>query len=110
MASLSDHPHACSDCGAEVNVDGIRGLSCSRGRHSRHSSLNHIVKRSLEAAKIPCHVEPSGLYRSDGKRPDGASVVPWQRGKMLVWDATCSDTFSASHREIYSCPRARGSE
>ena len=27
-------------------------------------------------------------------------MVPWQRGKILVWDATCSDTFAASHREI----------
>ena len=65
------HPNACSDCGAEVNVDGIHGLSCrySRGRHSRHFALNDIVKRS------------------DGKRPDGASVVPWQRRKILVWDA-----------------------
>ena len=96
------HLHACSDCGAEVNVDGIHGLSCrySRGCHSRHSTLNDTVKRSLEAAKIPYHLEPSGLYRSDGKCPDGASVVPWQRGKILVWDATCSDTFASSHREI----------
>ena len=96
------HPHARSNCGAEVNVDGIHGLSCrySRGRHSRHSALNDIIKCSLEAAKIPYHLEPSGLYRSDGKRPDGASVVPWQRGKILVWDATCLDTFAASHREI----------
>ena len=83
-------------------MDGIHGLSCrySRGRHSRHSALCDIVKHSLEAAKIPCHLEPSGLYRSDGKCPDGASVVPWQRGEILVWDATCSDTFAASHREI----------
>ena len=96
------HLHACSDCGTEVNVDGIHGLSChySRGHHFRHSALNGIIKRSLEAAKIPCHLEPSGRYRSDGKRPDGASVVPWQRGEILVWDATCSDTFAASNREI----------
>ena len=42
------HPHTCSDCGAEVNVDGIHGLSCrySRGRHSRHLALNDIVKHS----------------------------------------------------------------
>ena len=53
------HPHACSDCGAEVNVDGIHGLSCrySRGRHSRYSALNDIVKCSLEAAKIPSPLE-----------------------------------------------------
>ena len=35
--------------------------------------MNDIIKRSLESAKIPCHLEPVGLYRSDGKRPDGAS-------------------------------------
>ena len=31
---------------------------------------------SLDAAQIPFHLEPSDLYRLDGKRPDGASVVP----------------------------------
>ena len=64
-------------------------LSCcfSRGRHSRHASLNDIIKHSLDTAKIPSHLEPSGLYRSDGKRPDVASVVPWMRVKILVWDA-----------------------
>ena len=96
------HPHAFSDCGAEMNVDGIHDLSCrySRGRHFRHSAFNAIVKHSLESAKILCYLEPSGLYRSDGKRLDGASVVPWQRGEILVWDATCSDTFAASHMGI----------
>ena len=96
------HPHACCDCGAEVNEDDIHDLSCRyrRGHHFHHFALNDIVKHSLEATKVPCHLEPSGLYRSDGKRPDGASLVPWQRGKILVWDATCLDTFSTSHREI----------
>ena len=27
-------------------------------------------------------------------------MVPWQMRKILVWDATCSDTFATSHREI----------
>ena len=65
-----------------------------------HASLNDIIKRSLDTAKIPFHLEPSGLYRSDGKRPDGASVVPWRRGKILVWDATCVDTLAPSHRVL----------
>ena len=71
-------PHKCSGCGADVCVYGVHGLSCrfSKGRHLRHSSLNDIIGRSLESAKIPCHLEPSGLLRSDGKRPDGASLVP----------------------------------
>ena len=49
---------------------------------------------------IPCHLEPSGLYRSDGKRSDGASVVPWRCGKILVWDATCVDTLAPSHQAL----------
>ena len=96
------HPHACSDCGAQVNEFGSHGLSCrfSRGRHSRHASLNDIIKRSLATAKVPSHLEPAGLYRADGKRPDGASVVPWKRGRILVWDATCVDTLAPSYRSL----------
>ena len=26
--------------------------------------------------------------------------MPWQRGKILVWDATCSDTLAPTHRDI----------
>ena len=42
-------------------------------------------------------LEPSGLFRADGKRPDGVSMVPWSQGKYLVWDATCVDTFCPSN-------------
>ncbi len=34
------------------------------------------------------------LQRSDGKR---ITVVPWKCGKLLVWDATCPDTFAPSY-------------
>ena len=97
-------PCVCLDCVAQIGELGTHGLSCqfSRGCHSRHASLNDIIRRSLVAAKVPCHLEPAGLYRSDGKRPDGASVVPWKRGRMLVWDATCVDTLAPSHRVLAS--------
>ena len=32
--------------------------------------------------------ELSGLFRSDGKRPDGLSLIPWLNGKSLCWDVT----------------------
>ena len=52
---------------------------------------------SFTELSLPSRLEPSGLYCSDGKRPDGISVVPWKSGKLLVWDATCPDTFSPSY-------------
>ena len=60
------------------------------------------MKRSLNSARIPSHLEPSGLYRSDGRRPDGAAIVPWKNGKGLVWDATCPDTLAPSYVLIAS--------
>lgn len=65
----------------------LHRLSCrfSEGHHTQHAALNDIIKRSLESAKVPCHLEPTALYRSHCKRPDGASVVPWRGGKVLVW-------------------------
>ena len=92
-------PHICHHCGAEVDGSATHGLHCrwSEGRHYRHTAFNDIVHRALSTAKIPSRLEPAGIYRSDGKRPDGITVVPWERGQLLVWDATCSDTFAPSY-------------
>ena len=38
-----------------------------------------------------------GLSRSDGKRPDGVSIVPWKNDRVLVWDVTCPDTYASSY-------------
>ena len=102
------HPHECHDCSAPVDEFATHGLSCrfSRGRHSRHAAVNDIVQRSLAAAKVPSHLEPSGLYRSHGKRPDGATIISWKMGKILVWDVTCVDTLAPSHRDL--APRGAG--
>ena len=37
------------------------------------------------------------IFRSDGKRPDGSTQIPWARGKPLAWDVTVSDTYAYSH-------------
>ena len=36
------------------------------------------------------------MLRSDGKRPDGVTMIPWSRGRTLVWDFTCPDTVAPS--------------
>lgn len=91
-------PHHCV-CGASVDSRGRHGLHCARsaGRLSRHHSINDIVRRALVSADIPSVLEPPGLSRSDGKRPDGLTLIPWERGRCLLWDATCVCTFAASH-------------
>ena len=93
------YPHQCCHCGNEVDEQATHGLSCrwSEGRHPRHAAINDILCRSLVAAKVPSRLEPNGLFRSDGKRPDGMSLAPWKNGKCLIWDATCPDTYAPSH-------------
>ena len=49
------------------------------------------------SAKVPSRLDLAGLRGSDGKRPDGMTTIPWSRGWLLVWDATCCDVFAASH-------------
>lgn len=95
--------HTCR-CGEPVLPNGLHGLSCrkSAGRWSRHSCLNDIIKRALVSASIPAVLEPPGIFRTDGKRADGLTLIPWKRGRPLVWDATCSHTLAASYLNISS--------
>jgi hypothetical protein len=92
------HPHTCP-CGSFVDARGTHGLACkqSSGRTARHHHLNDLVWRGLSRAGIPSSKEPSGLSRSDGKRPDGLTLIPWQTGKNLIWDVTVADTLATSH-------------
>jgi len=32
-----------------------------------------------------------GLLRQYHKRPDGTTILPWSRGKVLAWDVTYAD-------------------
>lgn len=91
-------PHQCI-CGAAVDGHGTHGLSCrkSAGRIARHTAVNGIIKAALTAAEVPCRLEPRGLARDDGKRPDGVTTMPWKDGRCLLWDVTCPDTLAASY-------------
>ena len=89
--------HTCR-CGKFVEENGHHGLSCARsaGRFSRHHNLNTLVKQALSSIKVPSILEPYRLTRTDGKRPNGITLAPWEEGKQLVWDVTCVDLLAPS--------------
>ena len=91
-------PHRCK-CDLLADSQGYHSLTCrySAGRHPRHTALNDVLGRSLLSAGIPSLLEPSGMDREDGKRPDGVTIFPFSNGLPLVWDATCVNTFADSH-------------
>ena len=47
-------------------------------------------------------MEPTGLSRSDGKRPDGLTLDPWSARKSIIWDVTVVDTLAASYIQTTS--------
>jgi hypothetical protein len=53
--------------------------------------------RAIRSVDVHAELEPSRLLRDDGKRPDGATLDPWHRGRYLVWDLTCPDALAPSH-------------
>ena len=46
---------------------------------------------------VPVTIEPAGLFRTDGKRPDGLTLIPWQSSKSLCWDVTVTCPLADSY-------------
>src|SRR6218665_2407609 len=95
LGARTCEPHICP-CGGLVTADGSHGLSCGLGpvRDARHAYLTDIISRSLTLAGVPNMKEPPGISRTDGKHPDGLTLIPWQGGR---WDATVTDTVAPSY-------------
>ena len=49
-----------------------------------NAQLSDIIWRAVRRAQYPSVEEPVGLSRSDGKRPNGATLIPWTRCKWLA--------------------------
>jgi len=77
-------PHQCH-CGSQVDAHGLHSFVCicAPGRLARHHALNDLIAHALASAGTPVTKEPQGLLRSDGKRPNGLTLIPWQVGKAL---------------------------
>ena len=71
-------------------------------RIPRHNGLNILIKHALAACNIPAVLDPQGLSRLDSKRPDGLTIVPWEKGRSLVWDVTVWDTFAPTYLPLSS--------
>ena len=104
-------PHQCP-CGSQVDSLGTHGLSCKKSgaRIQRHNALNDIIHRGLVRAGVPSTKEPSGLLRSDGKRPDGVTQIPWTSGKCMAWDVTVVDTLAPSYASLSSISAGKAAE
>jgi hypothetical protein len=92
-------PHSCALCGDRVDSFATHGISCVRGPHRRakHDEINRLTAAAFRRAQITATVEPTGLNRTDGKRPDGVTTMPFTNGKRVIWDVTCPDTFAMSN-------------
>ena len=64
--------------------------------------LNDIISWAIKLAQIPAHKEPTGLFTLSGKRPNGATLILWPKGKPLAWDVTVPDTYADSHINMTS--------
>ena len=73
-----------------MDACGLHSFVCRRapGRSARHHALNDLVARCFASARTPVTKDPTGLFRTDGKRSNGLTLVPWQSGKSLCWDVT----------------------
>jgi len=91
-------PHQCR-CGSQVDACGIHSLVCKKapGRSARYHALNDLVAHGFSSAGVPVTKEPTGLFRADGKRPDGLTLIPWQSGKSLCWDVTVTCPLAESY-------------
>ena len=107
-----------NNCSAIVDKTSLHGHSCKKSapRHIRHAELNDIIWRAVKRAQYPSVKEPMFLLRSDGKRPDGATLIPWTRGKPLAWNITVADMYAnlyfdnTATREVAAADRAASSQ
>ena len=69
---------------------GVHSFVCERapGRTDRHHALSDLIARGFVSPDFSVKKGPTGLFRSDGKRPDGLTLVPWQSGRAICWDVT----------------------
>ena len=59
---------------------------------------------------IPSVKEPNGLTRSNRKRPDCLTSIPWRESRSATWDVTVTNTVAASYLAMPSVRAASAAE
>ena len=79
---------------------GLMGRATSLCRQASGHMQLWMRSSTTPCQQLKSRLEPPGLSRSDGKRPDGTMLVPRSARRPSVWDdATCTDTFTSSLQE-----------
>ena len=86
-------------CGFVSSTDGKHALVCPKIKHrlTRHTDCNVVIIEALKTAGYSSNLEPVGIIRKDGRRPDGLTLTPWSRGRVLAWDFTCISRLANSN-------------
>jgi hypothetical protein len=92
-----------------MEARGTHGLSCrhSASRSSHLHFLNDMLWRAITRTGVQATKEPNGLFRADGKRPDGLTLVLWREGRS---DVTVADTVAESYLSISSITAGAAAE
>ena len=91
-------PHQCK-CEKIVDALGEHCFACSRnnGKILRHTMLNECISRTLKSIRLPNKTEPTTIGSHLNIRPDGVTLIPYQKGKPLAWDVSCPHPICDSH-------------
>jgi len=63
-------------CGSTVLPYGHHGLPDGHHVDGVLVASHDIIARTIRSIGIPAILEPPGLLRGDGKRPDGTTLIP----------------------------------
>ena len=56
--------------------NNINNNNHNNNNNNNNNKLNDLIWRAVKMAQISATKEPIGLSRIDGKRPDGATLIP----------------------------------
>ena len=85
-----------------ANRCGIASWTMRSGAHSVEQKYRPRRNRQVFASLSERMTVPYS--------PDGASIVPWGRGRNIAWDVTVADTFAASYLSLTSVQAGAAAE